>query len=125
MLDPQITHLLETAINTSCKLAIVLTFMENGSWCATPSEIAARVCRDIWSVEEALQELAEDGILFARDRRYCYASGTDIRTRLRALQEIYAHPLERNELNSLVRELERYAPYRKELQLPMIQPRTV
>ena len=115
MLDPQVTQLLETGINTSCKLAIVLQFLEHRSLSLIASEMAARVCRDIWSVETALTELAEDGILSRRDKRYCCDPSPDLAAQLSALHETYNHPLQRNDLQQLLRELERYAPYRKEL----------
>lgn len=115
MLDPQVTHLLETAVNTSCKLAIMLKFLDQPSLSITASEMAARVCRDIWSVEAALQELTEDGMLSRRDTHYvCYAC-VELAAQLQLLNDTYAHPLQRNELHHLLRDLERYAPYRKEL----------
>ena len=120
MLDPQVIELLETAVNTSCKVAIVLTFLEHSSLCATPGEIAARVCRDIWSVESALKELAEDGILTLRDKRYRYETCAQRQAQLDVLHETYEHPLQRNELQALLRDLERYAPYRKELPYPFV-----
>jgi hypothetical protein len=121
MLDPQVTQLLETAVNTSCKLAIVFTFLEHSSLRATPSEMAARVCRDIWSVEAALKELAEDGILTLRDKRYSYETCAERRAQLSVLHATYEHPLQRNELQALLRDLERYAPYRNELGYPFLQ----
>lgn len=115
MLDPQVTRLLETAVNTSCKLAIMLKFLEQTTLSITASELAARVCRDIWSVEAALQELTEDGILCCREKRYVCKACTELAEQLQRLGDIYAHPLQRNELQHLLRDLERYAPYRKEL----------
>jgi len=115
MLDPQVTQLLETAVNTSCKLAIVLTFLEHKSLRATANEIAGRVCRDIWSVEAALSELVEGGILTLHEKRYSCEACTELRTQLNVLRKTYEHPLQRNELQALLRDLERYAPYRKDL----------
>jgi hypothetical protein len=121
MLDPRVTQLLETAVNTSCKLAIVLTFLEHRSLRATATEIAGRVCRDIWSVESALNELVEDGILALHEKRYSCEVCTELRTQLNVLRTTYEHPLQRNELQGLLRDLERYAPYRKELSYPFLQ----
>lgn len=115
MLEPQVTRLLESAINTSCKLAIVLQFVEYGALKATSLELASRVCRDVWSVEAALKELVENGVLCRRDNRYTCEPATDLRADLDRLQETYAHPLLRNELHRVLRDLERYAPYRNEL----------
>jgi hypothetical protein len=77
--------------------------------------MARRVCRDIWSVEAALEELTEDGILCRRDQHFVCKACAELTTQLQLLSETYAHPLQRNELQQLLRDLERYAPYRKEL----------
>ncbi len=114
MLDPQVTQLLETGINTSCKLAIVLRFIEQTELRATALELAARVCRDRWSVQDALDELVEDGILQRRDGVYARVSCPELRAGLRLLQEAHTYPLQRIELQRLLHDLERYAPYRKE-----------
>lgn len=115
MLDPQVTQLLETGINTSCKLAIMLKFLEQSTLSLSASELAARVCRDIWSVQAALEELAEDGLLYCVERRYSCKACAELATQLQLLGDTYAHPLQRNELQRLLRDLESYAPYRKEL----------
>lgn len=112
MLDPQVTHLLESAINTSCKLAVVLKFLDHRTLCVTAPEMASRLCRDIWSVETALNELATDGVLLRRDRRFAYEPSAELRSTLTLLRETYAHPLLRNELHEFLRDLELYAPYR-------------
>jgi len=114
MLDPRVTQLLENGINTSCKLAVVLRFVEQPELCAAPQDLAARICRDIWSVETAISELVEDGILARCGNRYCCSSSADLRARLRLLQEAYTYPLQRIELLGLLHDLERYAPYRNE-----------
>jgi hypothetical protein len=114
MLAPQVTQLLERAINTSCKLAIVLTFLDHSALNATASEIAGRVCRDIWSVDTALNELVEDGILTLRDKRYSCVTCAERRAELNELRQTYEHPLLRKEVQALLRDLELYAPYRKD-----------
>lgn len=115
MLDPQVTHLLETAINTSCKLAIMLRFVEQRGLTATAPELAARICRDLWSVQQALDELVEDGLILRRDKVYLCTACSELRSTLHLLQEVYLHPIQRGELQRLLSELESYAPYRKEL----------
>lgn len=112
MLDPQVTHLLETAINTSCKLAIMLKFLDHRSLSATSSEMASRVCRDIWSVDTALNELADDGILCRRDNRFVFEPTRELHSIVNRLHEMYADPLQRDELQQIIRDVERYAPYR-------------
>jgi DNA-binding transcriptional regulator YhcF (GntR family) len=118
MLDPQVTHLLETAVDTSCKLAIVLRYADQPSLCATPNELAARICRDPWSVQQALRELADDGVVQTREGRFVCATDAELRACLQSLRALYNDPLQRGELHLLIRELERYAPYRNELGVP-------
>ncbi len=125
MLDPQVTQLLETAVNTSAKLAIVLHFLDHRQLCVTPSQMAERLGRDIWSVEAALQELAEDDIVSLQDGLCCYAPSTERHAQVQALRQTYNHPLQRDELQLLVRELERYAPYREEMPHLLLKSRVV
>lgn len=115
MLDPRVKQLLENGINTSCKLAIVLRFVEQTELCATTHVLAGRVCRDIWSIETAINELVEDGILSRCGNQYCCSPSAELRVGLRLLQEAYTYPLQRIELLNVLHDLERYAPYRKEL----------
>lgn len=114
MLDPQVIRLLESTIDTSCKLAVALKFLDHRGLDATPSEMAARVCRDIWSVEAALQELATDGVLVCREPRFSLDPSPDVSARLALLRDTYAHPLQRDELYGVLREVETYAPYRSD-----------
>ena len=114
MLDRRVTHLLESGINTSCKLAIVLRFVEQTELCTTMNALISRVCRDKWSVEAALNELVEDCILTRCGNQYCCSPSAELRTGLRLLQEAYTDPLQRIELLTVLHDLELYAPYRKE-----------
>ncbi len=125
MLDPQVTQLLETAVNTSCKLAIILHFLDHQQLDVTPSQLAERLGRDIWSVEAALQELAEDEIVSLQDDLCWYAPSAERHAQLQALHQTYDDPLQRDELQLLVRELERYAPYREELPQLFLKSRVV
>ena len=112
MLDSSLRRLLEEAVNTSTKLAIVLLYTGRPSSAATPQEISQRICRDIWSVEEALQELAEDGILVHQDGRYHYRPLPAWSADLVRLVTAYDEPLHRLEIMRVVADLDRYAPYR-------------
>lgn len=114
MLDPQVVYLLESTIDTSCKLAVALKFLDHRGLHATPSEMAVRVCRDIWSVESALEELAADGVLVRREPRFALNLSPEISAQLALLRDTYAQPLQRDELHKLLRELETYAPYRRD-----------
>lgn len=112
MLDPQVVGLLESSIDTSCKLAVALKFLDHRGLAATPSEMALRVCRDIWSVESALDELAADGVLVRRELRFALNAAPETAARLALLRDAYIHPLKRDELHELLHELETYGPYR-------------
>jgi hypothetical protein len=114
VLDPQVIGLLETSIDTSCKLAVALKYLDHRGLNATPSEMALRVCRDIWSVEAALNELAADGVLVRREPRFALNPAPEVSARLALLADTYTHPLKRDELHHLLRDLETYAPYRSE-----------
>lgn len=115
MLDPRVQALLETAITSSCKLAIAVLFAERPTLSLTAAEIAERVYRDRWSVEHALADLVRAGVLEERDGRYACAAHGEVRQALRLLQECFADPLLRMELLQLLREIERYAPYQHDL----------
>jgi hypothetical protein len=123
MLDPQVTQLLDKGINTSCKLATMLRFADQREFHATAPLIASRICRDIWSVQSALDELVEDGLLIQHDHQYSLVPSVELRKRLLLLRETYESPLQRLELQRLLRDLERYAPYRNEFPRPMLMSR--
>jgi hypothetical protein len=123
MLDPQVTQLLNKGINTSCKLAIMLRFAEQRELHATPPILASRICRDIWSVQSALDELVEDGLLVQHDSQYSLLPSSELRKRMLLLRETYEYPLQRLELQRLLQDLERYAPYRNEFPQPMLLSR--
>ena len=112
MLEPGLRRLLDEAINTSTKLAIVLLYANQRLVSATPAQISQRLCRDIWSVEEALDELAEDGILQCHSGLYTYRPASRWAESLRRLFATYDEPLRRQEIMRVVSDLDSYAPYR-------------
>ena len=118
MVDPLVQQLLEHAIDNPVKLHLLLIFYENRRLEATPRAIADRVCRDIWSVTQALHELAEDGILLRAatangDPVYRYAPMTEHIESISRLICGYDDPLERDKLQRSIRDLAAYAPYRR------------
>lgn len=112
MLDPGVRRLLEEAINTSTKLAIVLLYTGQQVVAATPAQISQRLCRDIWSVEEALDELVQDGVLLRSGNLCAYRPAPKWTDSMRRLLATYDEPLRRQEIVRLVSDLDRYAPYR-------------
>jgi hypothetical protein len=117
MVDPLVQRLLEQAIDSPVKLHLLLLFHENPRLEATPRAIAERVCRDIWSVTQALQELADDRVLLSipipGDQTYRYAPAEDLLEPIGRLLRGYDDPLERDKLQRSIRDLARYAPYRR------------
>lgn len=124
MVDPQIQRLLEQAIDTPVKLHLLLMFHENPRMEATPSAIAERVCRDIWSVSQALHELADDGVMLRaatahNETVYRYGPAEDLIDTIHRLIVGYDDPLERDKLQRSIRDLAAYAPYRRSAQWEM------
>lgn len=118
MLDPIVQRLVEQAIDTPVKLHLLLMFHENPRMEATPAAIADRVCRDIWSVGQALQELCDDGIMLRSatangEPVYRYRPKDELVTAIEHLMRGYDDPLERDQLQRLIRDLADYAAYRR------------
>lgn len=118
MVDPLVQRLLERAINTPVKLQLLLMFHEHPRMEATPGAIAERTCRDIWSVSEALEELAETGVMLQargphNEAVYRYAPLGELVEPIQRLLRGYDDPLERDTLQRSIRDLASYAPYRR------------
>ncbi len=115
MLDSLVLRLLEHAVNTSCKLAIVLLYAEHERLAATPQQLATRLGRDPWSVETSVRELVADGILVMHEARACYEPLSEWREAIRLLQNTYDDAYRREQIVTIVRDLDRYVPYREQL----------
>lgn len=120
MIDHSVQSLLEEAIDTPVKLQLLLLFHENPWMEATPSQVAQRACRDIWSTLEALRELTDVGILRVAqndesDEPVYRYSPTPHRTEVICrLAHYYEDPLKRDLVHRSVRELASYAPFRRD-----------
>ena len=118
MVDPVVQQLLEETIDSPVKLQLLLMFAENPRLEATPRAIADRVCRDIWSVSQALHELAEDGVMVRAatangDPVYRYGPIAHYLEPIKRLIAGYNDPLERDLLQRSIRDVASYAPYRR------------
>lgn len=118
MVDPVVQQLLEQAIDTPVKLHLLLIFHENPRMEASATAIADRVCRDIWSVSEALRELAEDGVMLVAatahgEPVYRYAPLAPLHEPIRRLLSGYDDPLERDKLQRSIRDIAAYASFRR------------
>lgn len=113
MLETALRRLLEEAVNTSLKLAIVMLYAEpKQHFSGTALQISTRLCRDIWSVENALRELVDDGILDQVDGNVYFRPCPEWRDALARLFTTYDEPLRRQEIMRVISDLDSYAPYR-------------
>jgi hypothetical protein len=112
MIDRQVQQLLQQAVDTPVKLHLVVIFYEHPVLQVTPAWMAQHTCRDIWSVTEALLELAEDGILevsqVAGELTYCYRPHPEYIQPIATLIRDYNDPLARKTLR---RSLQDVAPH--------------
>ena len=119
MIDQTILRLLEQAVDSPTKLQLLLLFHEDSRLEATAHQIAQRTYRDIWSVREALRELAEDGVLITVPGRdeptYRYRPASAWLDAIRQLIQSFNEPLERDKLQSALRQVASDAPYRRAL----------
>ncbi len=119
MIDPCVQQLIERAVDTPTKLHLLLIFHENPRLEVTAHRMAERSCRDIWSVTQALQELADDGILSRcvgvgmGEPSYCYTPRQEYLEPIRKLVCGYDDPLERDVLQRSIRDLAGYASFRR------------
>lgn len=117
MIDSMIQRFLEQVVDSPIKLQLLLMYYENPRMEGTPSQIAERVYRDIWSTREALRELAEDGILATAagsgEPIYRYRPRAEYSEPIFRLVQSYNEPFERDHVQRLLREVATYAPYRR------------
>lgn len=114
MLDPLLLQLLEQAVNTTCKLALVLLYAEHDRFAASPQQLAMRLGRDPYTIEADACELASDGILHYEGGTVTFGPAPHWHRAVQLLRAGYDDPYQRDAIMSMVRELESYAPYRSE-----------
>lgn len=117
MIDQIVQQLLEQAIDSPTKLHLLLIFHEHPFVDVTPTRMAERSCRDVWSVAQALHELAEDGILGVtmthNEPSYRYRPRPEYIESIRRLLCGYDDPLERDQLHRSIRDLASFASFRR------------
>jgi predicted transcriptional regulator len=117
MIDPRVQCLLQQAIDSPTKLHLLLIFHEHGAREVSPTQMAESACRDIWSVTQALDELAEDGILqkeqVAGESIYYYCPRPEFIDSIHSLLTDYNDPLQRSKLRRSIRDLAEQAPLRR------------
>jgi hypothetical protein len=109
MIDLNVQILLEKAINSRTKLQLLQIFYENPSAGKKVSELVQRCCRDLWSVRDALDEMAEDGILVigrtvGGEQIYYYSPTVEDYPVIEELMRSYDDPLERDTIFHMVHE---------------------
>ncbi len=116
MISSSVYMLLEQAIDTPEKLHCVILFAQRTVNQGTAAHIARQLGRDIWSIERALKELSEAGILSVagegKSSCYHYQPRAYVVNALELLLQTYNDPILRSEVCDYVRELASYAPYR-------------
>jgi hypothetical protein len=109
MIDIHVQHLLIRAINTPTKLHLLLIFHEHSGLHVTAGQAAERACRDIWSVAQALYELANVGILGRYDAAgepvYYYCPRSEYIGSIQVLMRKYDNPMERDSLRRSIHDL--------------------
>jgi hypothetical protein len=116
MIDPSVQRLLEQAVDSPIKLQLLLLYYENPRFEGTAVQVAGRTYKDIWSTREALRELTEDGLLCAsaaNDPIYNYRPRPEHREPIFRLVQCYNEPLEREQLQRVLHEVARNAPFRR------------
>ncbi len=113
MADLSVPKFLEQVVNTRTKLHILLVFYENRHMRATVRDVAQRCSRDIWSVEQDIQELATSGLFTAvrsigGDTVYIYEPDAAYIEPVQELMRQYDDPLEREQLFQIMHELSTY-----------------
>ncbi len=117
MVDLKVHVLLEQAIDSRVKLQLLLMFHENAHMHVTAKVLADWCCRDIWSVQQALQEMAEDGILVADksvggNTSYHYCPEQNYVEPIQELIRSYDDPLQRETIFRSIQDLTEFSSLR-------------
>jgi hypothetical protein len=118
MIDPIVLRLIESVIESPVKLHLLVMFHENQRLAATASAVADRICRDIWSVSDALAELADAGVMVQAatahgEAVYRYGPTPELRQPLERLMRHYDDPMERDLIQRAIREQADLALFRR------------
>jgi hypothetical protein len=118
MIEPTLHHLIETVIDSPVKLHLLLIFHAQPRNEVSAASMAERACRDIWSVSEALDELAADGALVRLHAAnghalYRYQPAAPLVEPILALLRAYDDPMKRDTVQKAIRASADYAPFRR------------
>jgi hypothetical protein len=118
MIEPTLQHLIETVIDSPVKLHLLLIFHEHPRSEVSAAAMAERACRDIWSVSDALDELATDGALVCVHTAsghcmYRYQPAPALIEPILLLLRAYDDPMKRDGIQRAIRASADYAPFRR------------
>ncbi|ACL23098.1 MULTISPECIES: hypothetical protein [Chloroflexus] len=118
MIDPHVQRLLEQVLDTPEKLHLLLMFHEHPRCELTATAIAERLFRDIWSIQQALDELTAAGFLAVNksvggEPLYRYTPPPEWHEAIRRLVRSYNDPLERDLIQRRIRDLAAFAAFRR------------
>lgn len=118
MVEQTLQHLIETVIDSPVKLHLLLIFHEQPRNEVSAAAMAERACRDIWSVSDALDELAADGALVRLPATnghhlYRYQPATALIEPILTLLRAYDDPMKRDAIQRAIRTSADYAPFRR------------
>ena len=115
MVDPIVRHMLEQTVDSPVKLQLLLMFCEHPRTEGTARQIAGRIFRDMWSTHEALNALAEVGLLsttvIGGETIYHYQPLPRYHEPIARLMRQYNEPLVRDEIQRMVRDAAHNAAY--------------
>lgn len=115
MLTPPLRTFLHNVISSATSLHLLLLFEARPRFEAPARLVSDLLCRDIWSVERALEELVEHHVLqvsrrIAGEALYRFAPSAEHRMQLDQLIHAYNDPLLRHEIQQQIRDREHYQP---------------
>ncbi len=118
MLDIRTQHLLRYVIDTPVKLHLLLDLWRQTQTEYTPTQLSERLCRDVWSVTQALQEMSDDGLLVSTHTPnhgvlYRWQPRTEYVEPIKHLIASYDDPVARSIVHHTLREMAGFAAARR------------
>lgn len=118
MLDTRVQYLLRSIIDSPDKLHILLTLYSQVQEQVNAEQLSERLCRDVWSVSQALRELSEDGLLevlnvAGSSPGYRFQPRSEYVAAINELINSYDDPIARSLIHHALREMSGYTAARR------------
>ncbi|PLS67320.1 MAG: hypothetical protein CV045_14255 [Cyanobacteria bacterium M5B4] len=118
MLDTRVQYLLRSIIDSPDKLHILLTLYSQVQEQVNAEQLSERLCRDVWSVSQALRELSEDGLLevvhvAGSSPVYRFQPRSEYVAAINELINSYDDPIARSLIHHALREMSGYTAARR------------